>query len=271
MKHFFLFTTLILTLFSCSNDIEFNEHAFQATKDNEFWKASDFSIKINDNGFLNLVGTYKDEVVTIHIQSTEIGVYSLGTDSNSTAWYTDGKGSGFTTEYRGNGEVAIEKYDPVSQSYTGTFRFNAFSSDGEAANFINGVFYQVQLTTDSEIEEEGDLKASVDDSDLQADEVLADNEEGVIKIQGVSADGSFIKLYIPQTTVAGSYNLNEQSDSNTYAVYGFANGVTSTAQFGTLFINEHNVASGMIKGSFTFRTLLPNSVSVENGSFTAYY
>jgi len=271
MKKFLLLISFLVTFFNCSNELKFNEHAFQATKNNEFWKASEFSITVSEDGLLSLVGTFKDEAVVLNVESAEPGIYSLGTNSNSTATYVDDEGQGFTTEYHGNGEIVIERYDPVEQTFTGSFRFNAHSFSGEVANFINGVFYQVPLVVKPEIVNEGELKASIDDSQLNADEVAALNENGMIEVQGIDADGSYIKLYIPETTLVGSYNLNEQSDSGTYAVYGYSNGTTSIAQFGTLFLNEHDLTSGMIKGSFTFTTLLPNSVSVENGSFTAYY
>ncbi len=270
MKRFLLFTSLLFTLFNCSDELQFNEHAFQATKDKELWKASDFSVSVDEDGYLSITGALNNEVVTLNVESTEIGVYSL-TNANSTAWYENEDGKGFTTEYRGNGEVMIERYDVVNQTFTGSFRFNAFSSDGEVVNFINGVFYQVPVVVKTEVEYEGDLKASVDDSQLEANEVNTINENGMIKVKGMDVDGSYIELRIPETTMIGSYNLNEQSVSGTYAVYGYANGVTSAAQYGTLFINEHDAVSGLIKGSFTFTTLLPNSVSVENGSFTAYY
>lgn len=271
MKNLFLLAGLLLTLFSCSDELQFNEHALQATKDSELWKASDFSITISEEGFLNLRGTYKNDVFNLNIESTEPGVYNMGEGSNTTAWYRNDEGKAFTTEYLGNGEVVINGYNAESQTYSGTFKFNAFSSDREVANFINGVFYQVPVVFEDIIEEEGELKASVDDSELEADEVTALNTSGMIEVQGMSADGSFIKLYIPENTPVGSYNLNELSASGTYAVYGYPNGTTSTAQYGTLFINEHNIASKRIKGTFTFTTLLPNSVSVENGNFTAYY
>jgi len=271
MKKFVLLSCLFLAVFSCSDELEFNEHAFQATKDSEYWKASDFSVTISEDGFLNLTGIYNDEIVNINVESSQPGTYNLGINSNSTAWYKDDKGQGFTTEYYGNGEVVIERYDAESQTYSGTFRFNAYSSDREVTNFINGVFYQVPIVTEIEIENEGELKAKVNESELEADEVEAVNQNGMIEVQGKASDGSFIQIYIPETISAGSFNLNEQSDSGTYAIYGYANGTTSTAQYGTLFINEHNVASRKIKGTFTFTTLLPNSVSVENGNFTAYY
>lgn len=271
MKRFLLLTTFLLTLFSCSNDMEFNEHVFQVTKNSELWKASDFSVSINEDGFLSMVAVLNDEIVTLNLTSSEPGIYDLGTGSNSTAWYKDGNGSGFTSEYRGDGEVIIEEYDPLEQTFTGTFRFNAFSTDGDVVNFINGIFYKVPLVTETEVERLNELKATVDDSELLADEVTIRNQDGIIEVQGTSIDGRSIRLFLPETVPVGSHNMNEQSASGTYAIYGFANGTPSTGQFGTLFINEHDIAMKRIKGTFTFTTLLPNSVLIENGRFDIYY
>lgn len=271
MKRFLLLTTFLLTLFSCSNDMEFNDHVFQVSKNSEFWKASDFSITINEDGFLSIVGALDNEVITLNLTSTEPGIYDLNAGSNNTAWYKDANGLGFTSEYQGDGEVVIEKYDPLEQTFTGTFRFNAFSRDGAVANFVNGVFYRIPLVTEEEIEDLSVLNASINDSDFVADTLSAVKREGMIEVEGFASDGSFVKIMLPETITSGSFNLTAQSVSDTYAVYGFANGITSAAQYGTLFIHEHDISGGLIKGTFVFTTLLPNSVLVDNGSFTVYY
>jgi len=150
MKRFLLLTGFLIAIFSCSNDLETNEHAFQVTKNGDLWKASEFSVSINEDGFLSMVAALNDEIVTLNLSNSQPGIYDLGASSNSTAWYKDGNGSGYTSEYQGDGEVVIEKFNPLEQTYTGTFRFNAFSSNGEGVNFINGVFFKVPLVTNNE-------------------------------------------------------------------------------------------------------------------------
>ncbi len=154
MKRFLLLTGFLLALFSCSNDMESNEHAFQVTKNSEFWQASEFSVTITEDGFLSLVGVLNNEVITLNLTSSNPKPYDLSAGSNNTAWYKDDNGLGFTSEYQGDGEVIIEKYDSLEQTFTGTFRFNAFSRDGEVVNFVNGVFYRIPLVTDIDIEVE---------------------------------------------------------------------------------------------------------------------
>ena len=150
MKRFLLLTSFLLTLFSCSNELEFSDQVFQVTKDGKFWQASEFGVSINEDGFLSMVSVLNDEIITLNLESAGPGVYDLTAGSNSTAWFKDSNSKGYTSEYLGDGQVVIEKYDPLEQTFSGTFRFNAFSSDGDTVNFYNGVFYRVPMASDSE-------------------------------------------------------------------------------------------------------------------------
>ncbi len=271
MKKFLLLTTFLLALCNCSNDLEFNTQAFQAIKDNVLWKAPNFNAQINEDGTLKIVASFNDEVLILNVSGSAEATYELGIDSPSSATYTTSNSPVFSTLNRGNGQIVVQNYNVIEQTISGTFGFNTFSANGDVVNFINGVFFKVPIVDVVNIDIEGELRASVDDVELVADDVISTKGGGIIEIQGIAADGSFIKIFLPETITIGSYNLNEQSASGTYAIYGYANGVTSVAQFGTLFISEHDILSSKIKGSFVFTTLLPNSVSVENGSFIAFY
>lgn len=272
MKKFLLLTFIGLALFSCSDDLQFNEHAFQVVKDNEPWRATEFKANVNEDGYVSIIGILNNETVTLYLESMSPGTYALGNSANSSAWFNDSEGIGYTTEYRGDGEVTIDKYDPASQSFTGSFRFNAVSGDGVMVNFTKGIFYQVPIVyEDEEDDKDSKLQAMVDDILLDAEEIVVQKNNSMIEVRGKAADGSFIKIMVPETILEGSYNLNQQSDHNTNAIYGYANGETSNSQYGTLFVTQHDALGKMIKGSFTFTTLLPNRVSIDNGSFTIYY
>jgi hypothetical protein len=271
MKKFLLLTSFTLTLLSCTNDLVFNDHAVQATKDNVYWKASEMGISLNEDGTMTLVASLNDQLLTFHLSGTEPGVYGLGEDSDNRVLYTDADLIQYSTLNNGDGEVVIERYNPIEQTYTGSFRFNAFSDSGDIVNFHQGTLYRVPLVNEIVEEGLGELRATVDDNSLDANEVLVINEDRIIQIKGIASDGSYITLYLPDNITTGSHNLNQQSSSGTYAVYGYADGTVTAAQFGTLFLNEHDVVEGRIRGSFTFTTLLPNSVYVDDGSFTAYY
>lgn len=272
MKKFLLLTSFMLTLLNCSNDLVFNDQAFQATIDNEYWKATEFGASIEEDGTFTITAALNNQVVTLTTSSLQSGTYQLGVNNENKAVYKATDLTVFSTLNNGDGEIVIENYDPVDNTITGSFRFNAYSLDGLTVNFNSGVLYRVPLQTEvEELEEEGQLRATVDDSDLIAEEVTSIMEDRMIQIVGTAADGSYIKIYIPENTPTGNHNLNQQSASGTYAVYAYPNGVVTAAQFGTLFITEHDMINGRIQGTFTFTTLLPNSVFVENGLFTAYY
>lgn len=48
----------------------------------------------------------------------------------------------------GDGEIYIEEVNQASNTITGTFRFNAYSTDGlKSINFTEGVFYRLPITS----------------------------------------------------------------------------------------------------------------------------
>lgn len=271
MKKYLLLTCFIVSTFGCSDELQFSTQAFQANKDGFLWIAEEFNVILKEDGSIKIVGILDNDVVTLNLPSTTTGTYTLGSNATSSAVYETINQPIYTTINAGNGEIKIQDYNSIEQTLTGTFKFNAFSADGQVVNFIEGIFYKISILENNGVLALGQLSASVDEADLIAEEVVTDINEGLVETIGVASDGSSIRLIMPETISLGTYNLNEQSDSNTYAIYGYANGVTSYSQYGTLFVTEHNLSLNIIKGSFSFDTLLPNHVSVENGTFTIYY
>lgn len=272
MKKILLLSSFILTLFTCSEALEFNTPSFQGEKETEFWSATSFNAIAKSNGSIEITGVSRDDVVTLNIPSLFSGTYTLGVSDSSNATFQTLNQPIYSTDNSGDGEIIIEEYNIETQTITGRFNFNAVSENGDIVNFIKGVFYRVPITLFEEIVAANQLNASVDNTELDINEIMIDVDDlDVIEVKGTSTDGTFIKLVIPETTNVGSYNLNNQSDSGTSAQYGFSNGTTSNSQFGTLFILEHDRIINRIKGTFTFNTLQPNSVEVNNGSFTVFY
>ena len=113
MKKFFLFLVLFFSLFSCQEDVKFNNPAFQAMKDNVLWKAVQTRATVYSSGKVVVEAYTATEVMTIENSSTAVGVYTIGTNANTTAnyQYTDPItkekiifSSGFNV---GNGELEI--------------------------------------------------------------------------------------------------------------------------------------------------------------------
>jgi len=157
MKKFFLFLVLFFSLFSCQEDVKFNNPAFQAMKDNVLWKAVQTRATVYSSGKVVVEAYTATEVMTLENSSTAVGVYTIGTNANTTAnyQYTDPItkekiifSSGFNV---GNGELEITDYDAVGKTISGTFKCNLVNTfdnpmAGPTLNFQYGVFYKVPVT-----------------------------------------------------------------------------------------------------------------------------
>ncbi len=157
MKKHFLFLIVLFSLFSCQEDVKFNNPAFQAMKDNVFWRAVQSRATVNSGGALVIEAYTATEVVTLKTNSTAVNTYYVGTSPTNTATYvyTDPQtketitfGSGFNV---GDGQIEITEYDQVGKTISGTFKLNLVNTfdnplAGPTLNFQYGVFYKVPVT-----------------------------------------------------------------------------------------------------------------------------
>ncbi|KQB42923.1 30S ribosomal protein S16 [Flavobacterium daejeonense] len=157
MKKYFLFLILLFTVFSCQEDVRFNNPAFQGMKDNVLWRAVQTRATVYSGGTLVIEAYTATEVVTLKNNTTAVGIYSIGTNANTTATYvyTDPAtkesvtfSSGFGV---GNGQIEITEYDVLAQTISGTFKFNLENTfdnplAGATLNYQYGVFYKVPVT-----------------------------------------------------------------------------------------------------------------------------
>ncbi len=142
-------------LVSCTEDIKFNNPAFQTLKDNVFWRAQSYTAHIETNGSLIVEGLLGFEKVTFKIPSPAQKTYILGIDNVTTATYSNSLASQlaeFTTgENRGNGQIIITEYNIDNKTISGTFKVNAVNVDDEdtekpTINFTEGVFYKITVS-----------------------------------------------------------------------------------------------------------------------------
>ncbi|QBN19014.1 DUF6252 family protein [Flavobacterium nackdongense] len=154
MKKQFLYLFLILASVSCTDEVKFNNPAFEGQKDNVFWRAVDTKASIGVGGALKIEAYTRNEVVTLKTTSANVGTYFLGTGSLNTASYVLKDASGTVTFSTGagigEGEVEIEEFDAVNKTVSGTFKFNAENVDnnplaGPFLNFQYGHFYKIPL------------------------------------------------------------------------------------------------------------------------------
>ena len=157
MKKHFLFLIVLFSLFSCTEDVRFNNPSCQGTKDGVFWKAVQSVATVNSGGSLVIEAYTETEKVTLKTNSAAVGTYYIGTTPTSTATYVNTDpltkedvtfSSGFGV---GDGQIVITEYDQVAKTISGTFKFNLVNTfdnplAGPTLNFQHGVFYKVPVT-----------------------------------------------------------------------------------------------------------------------------
>jgi len=154
MKKFLSLLVLLAVLTSCEEDIQFNTPAVQALKNNELWRATEFSATRGIDNSLTIHATNGFEELVLKTASTDPGEYQLGeneTDKASYVLVVDNFQENYQTGANlGSGAITIS--DNVTETnvaggfITGTFHFAAVSEDGEEIYFQEGVFYKVPIT-----------------------------------------------------------------------------------------------------------------------------
>ncbi len=178
MKKLTLITLVLLTVFSCGDEVQFNTPAFQGDKENELWRAKSFTASIAENGFLTITGINNSEIVNLRVPAATERTFIVGDINAIEAEFIDGLGTSFSTNNRPDesisiypelGEIVIEEIDFVKKTFTGTYRFLAFDTSGlNSIGFTNGIFYRVPLVF-------GDFPANVitcTDTEMDADAAL---------------------------------------------------------------------------------------------------
>lgn len=153
MKKIISLIVLLVAFSSCEEDVKFNDPAVQARKDNEVWKATNFTAVRGGDNSLTVTATNGFETLTLRTESVEPGNYTLGEDQLSKASYKV-QADGITMEYQtgtnvGDGLIKISnksRETNLTKGYiTGTFYFNAVDSDGDVVNFQEGIFYKIPI------------------------------------------------------------------------------------------------------------------------------
>lgn len=163
MKKISAILLLSVFLFSCSENTEKNEPAFQAEQDGEFWRALDSRATLTTNGMLKIKAFTGVEEVEINIPNTAQGVYELGESNPAYATYSYNSNDlnvFYTTQNQENavGEVEIKENNIAKDgTITGFFKFRAIKTEGSSfvpegamKTFSKGWFYKVPVTSISE-------------------------------------------------------------------------------------------------------------------------
>jgi len=153
-KYSFLFS-LIFIITSCTEDVKFNNPAFQTLKDNVFWRAQSYQAEISQDDKVVITGFLGYEKIGLQLPSAEVKTYTIGSDNNTGAFFYNEIGSEpslySAVTNLGNGQITITEYDIENKTISGTFKFNAVKTaenNTEKTNisFTEGVFYKVPVT-----------------------------------------------------------------------------------------------------------------------------
>ena len=70
MKKQLLILFLFISFISCTDEVKFNNPAFEGQKDNVFWRAVDVKASIGTGGSLTIEAYTRNEVLTLKTTST---------------------------------------------------------------------------------------------------------------------------------------------------------------------------------------------------------
>ena len=152
MKKIASFLLVLLVFNSCSENVKFNDVAFQALKNTAFWKAPQYTVTVAKNGSLTIEGINANELLTLETTSANKGNYVIGNGAVIQATYNiieNGVENNFATGIsEDKGFVKITKYDGATIS--GEFEFKAINEDLGAdqlyVDFKKGYFNNLPVT-----------------------------------------------------------------------------------------------------------------------------
>lgn len=154
MKKYFYFLSLLILLISCTEDVRFNNPAFQTLKDNDFWRAQIYRAGTDANGNFVIEGSLGYEQISFQLSEPFEKTFVLGVDDITKAVYQN-TFKGQEAEFRtgagiGKGEIVVTEYNTAENTISGTFKFTAINSNSENEKqtmlFSEGVFYKIPVT-----------------------------------------------------------------------------------------------------------------------------
>jgi hypothetical protein len=155
MRKQFFYLVMLFSIYSCQDDVKFNNPSFQSIKDNVFWRAVNTDASLSTSGVLTINAYTRNEILTLKTASTTLATYELGKSASNTANYQIKTNSSTTISFStgsdfGDGQIVITEYDKINKTISGTFRFNVSNVAknplyDDFINFQQGVFYKVPL------------------------------------------------------------------------------------------------------------------------------
>jgi hypothetical protein len=155
MKKWMPLMLLLFLLSSCTEDVKFNNPAFQTLKDNVFWRAQSYKAYTTTNGNFIIEGSLGFEKITFKMPFLSQKTYVLGIDNLTTATYSNtlpAQSEEFGTGANlGSGQIVVTEFNSETNTISGTFNFKAINVNKENAekpemNFKEGFFYKIPVS-----------------------------------------------------------------------------------------------------------------------------
>ncbi|MEZ4858425.1 MAG: DUF6252 family protein [Flavobacteriaceae bacterium] len=266
MKNLFLLLFVALIAFSSCENVEKNGAVIQANVDSLFFKSFDAVGAQLEDGSITMQGLTDNQIITLHINQTELGTYRVGGDRGNYATFEDSNGRVYLTNPYGEGEINLTDRCISCGLLTGNFRFTAILPGIDTLYVDKGIFFDVPFGVGEDIDNPnaGSFSAAVDGAPFNPVTVGAVASGNSLLISGVTLSSTII-IRLPLDVSVGNYSLPQAGYQATYSV-----GASSqNAILGNISVITHNTAARTLSGSFSFVTSENNTIT--EGQFNVTY
>ncbi|AGC76016.1 hypothetical protein LX97_00690 [Nonlabens dokdonensis] len=271
---YLLIALAVFSFISCEENLDDdNVPALQAVRNGEFFKSDRMSATLNDDGSLSLFGQTPLETLELRLEDDSVGIYRLGSGSQSEALYTFNGADTFSTNFgNGTGEVRLTSVNAIS-GVTGEFSFVSYlANNADSLYMRRGVIFQVPFGTALGSGAGGavsnSFNATIDGSNLNPTLINGVANGGILAVTGSNGNGSIV-LTMPDSVVPGTYMLS--GAGSTYSASYVEGSNVAQAVSGDLIITAADAANNTVSGTFNFMTGPPDNFDVTNGSFIISY
>lgn len=259
-----LLTTILIV---CCEKIETNSQAFEASIEDNFYRASFSKANYIENGaYFVLQGKNSNQIITLRGKYPPEGVSLIfGEGSENFAIYEDRNGMVYSTAVLGGeGSMIINEVSTEEQTITGEFNFKGISMGLDTLSITGGVFYKVPYDIDlGPGTNAGSFSAELDGNVFVPLDVVANVVGNTILINGF-INSKEILIGVPTDVEDGTFDiLNEGFVAE--ADDGSGN---ETSISGEVTINTHDTIEKTISGTFQFQT--PTN-TINAGQFNVTY
>lgn len=216
MKKVIAIVATILTLNSCTQDIQSNNPGFQAKLDNVYWKATDASFHVNEDGSITISAYTAYEELILETASQNVGTYVLGTTNESN----------FASYYYNNNVDTEYEYDTSSSVKGPVFKLAGVVSGGtnyydsnNAATLStstsgNGLKLSIQANTTGQVTSADVISRGLNYSAGENVTILGGDNNAVVRVLNTQySNGEITIESIQEGRLTGTFKLNA-SDGN---------------------------------------------------------